>query len=238
MKKFLCLLVAAALIISFSACSETPEYENNSSASEEIFDPKEYGYSETDAENIVKWNLDIIYKGSVSEEGAESFGATQDDIKVFHENEILPEAESLLILLGGEKYREDFFERCFFAMNEIYSKAEYSIGKAVKTTETSFEVPVEVTPYLWMEYVESVFSERLEKLFEEYPEMNSETISDEDFEKYEKLLSQMILEIFEEIPKKASYGDPVTVIVEVVQLEDGTWETTEESFTELTEILI
>ena len=40
MKKFLCLLVAAALIISFSACSETPEYENNSSASEEILTRK------------------------------------------------------------------------------------------------------------------------------------------------------------------------------------------------------
>lgn len=235
MKKTLCLFIILAILLAFSACSEKTEQENDISEevvseNEEVFDPKEYNYTEKDAQNLIQWNLDIIYKSAIPDEGAATFGLTEEDVENFHINEILRESENLVTLVGAEKYYEDIHERCFIIIENTYKKANYTVGEAFKTSEKSFNVELEIVPFLWMDYVKTHLSDFFEKLYQEYPEMAFEDVPEEEYEKYEKILSDEILKLFEEASEKAEYGEPETIIVEVVQLEDGTWDTTEESF--------
>ncbi len=244
LKKVFLVLLIFLLAFSLSACNENSDssyYESESdeiSNSEEIpvtedtSEPEEeYEYSEKDAQNLVQWNLDVIYFGTLSKEGAESFGMTSEAVEYEHMQTILYEAENLYMLVGEDKYIEDAFEKCFYIMNNIYAQADYTVNEAIKIDESHFEIEIDVRPIMFNEYLSSGFANAIK----EHPELESADLSEEDFEKQ---VAEIIFEVFENFSNNIEYGDPVTVNATVEQGPNGNWEIEEKDFNKLIDTII
>lgn len=206
------------------------------------------------AEALVRNNLELLYRGTYSEEFLEEVGYSGDDAQASYENNMEVEANYILYYYrtatyghsNGNSYtyltseqQQEAVELC----KEIYGKVRYTVGSAVRQEDGSFAVSVQYSPLdihelvdlEWVEF-ESAFVGRYDDV--ETGEMNDDEYDDWLEEEVFPAYNQAVLELLRSKLADAGYGEPAAAVIKVTMDENGYYSMDFTSFDAFDRVLV
>lgn len=193
------------------------------------------GVTEKDAEVYVKGHLDAAYLGICSKEYTDLVeDMTEDDAEEMHRNNITWEAEILLEDFFQVEYPTDeMTQRAEELIEEIYSKAKYSVGTGSKTKDGDFVVEVTVSP---IEVLNLITDEDLLDALEQSGYVEAET--DEEVQAADAVYGMLALDKLEELLPRLTYGEDQIIMLQLKPDDEGYYTLVETGIQKVDEVMI
>lgn len=191
------------------------------------------------AETLVRNNLELIYRGTCSEEFLEEVGYNEETAKASYENNMEVEANYILYyyravtyghssgnsytLLSSE-HRQAAIDLC----KEIYAKVRYTVGRAEEQEDGSFAVSVQYSPLDLHELVDKEWVEFETGFVKRYDDVKKSEMSDSEYNEWlEKEVfpayNQAVLDLLRSKLADAGYGEQATAAIKVTKGDDDSY---------------
>lgn len=191
------------------------------------------------AETLVRNNLELIYRGTCSEEFLEEVGYNEETAQASYENNMEVEANYILYyyrtvtyghssgnsytLLSSE-HRQAAIDLC----KEIYAKVRYTVGSATEQEDGSFAVSVRYSPLDLHELVDKEWTEFETAFVKRYDDVNTGEMDDSEYNKWleEEVFpayNQAVLDLLRSKLADAGYGEQATATLKVTKDDDGSY---------------
>lgn len=191
------------------------------------------------AETLVRNNLELIYRGTCSEEFLEEVGYNEETAQASYENNMEVEANYILYyyrtvtyghssgnsytLLSSE-HRQAAIDLC----KEIYAKVRYTVGSATEQEDGSFAVLVQYSPLDLHELVDKEWAEFETAFVKRYDDVNTGEMDDSEYNKWleEEVFpayNQAVLDLLRSKLADAGYGEQATATLKVTKDDDGSY---------------
>lgn len=183
------------------------------------------GMNEKDAKAYVQATLDANYKG-IFKEYIKITDSTEKEAKEMYKNNMDTVMSSFV---ADDSITEDVSEKYKELFQEIYAKANYTIGKVEKTGE-GFDVEVQAMQLQVFDGIEDELVEITKKEVGKSKEQLSE-------EEIDTIAYETLYDLLSEKVKDPIYGNEQTIIVRVVKDSDGIWMISDSDLTEIDKAL-
>lgn len=210
------LLLAAALLLSLTACGEK-------------------GMTTEDASKCVQVELDATYKGQF--QGFVEFysNVTTEDAKGQYDANLEGESKVLLLGLGPEspdgsgdtvEPTEMQLHRAKELYKKIYAKADYTVASSTKQDDGTFAVKVTIRPIDVLHLLSDNYETGFEAFFTKFGAVDTESMSDEEFENwYLNVFApeyyDTLLDLLEDQVDNIGYMDEKSIVIQVQKDEEG-----------------
>lgn len=194
----------------------------------------ESGISTVDATALVKGNLDEIYLGVFDPDYLKSVDITENQAEETYLNGLETEAKYCFYYYsytanGDSSYNyvtDEQLQDMIDAYKEIYSYSRYTVQPAVKQSDGTFAVKVVFEPLDIHVQVDDEWEQFGEDFFAQYDEVDLEGMSDTEFqtwmeEEFFPTYNQAIIDLVKSKIPTIGYEDETSVVIQVVQDEDG-----------------
>jgi len=182
---------------------------------------------------LVKGNLDEIYLGTADEAYLELTGSTLEECLANYEEGLIAEAELFCYYFSIEYPTEEIISEIASLYKEIYAKANYSVGQAQKLSNSSYLIPVEVSPIDIFEVALSNWDSGMADFYESNAGRDAANFSDEEYAQWDADWAQAIISHIRAQLPSLSYKDAVKTDVYVNKNENGVWIMDKASFYEV-----
>lgn len=169
------------------------------------------GMNEKDAKAYVLATLDANYKGNFKEY-IKITDSTEKEAKEMYKNNMDTVMSSFV---ADDSVTEDMSEKYKELFQEIYAKANYTIGKVEKTGE-GFDVEVKTAQFQIFDGVEDELVENTKKEVKKSKEQLSE-------EEIDTIAYETLYELLAEKVKNPVYENEQSLTVKVIKDSDGVW---------------
>lgn len=181
---------------------------------------------ESAAPTLVQGNVDLLYKGSCTQEYLELVGSSQEDCLPYYQECMELQAQAFLSCF--EVYDPDGTQRERFTvlMKELYARAEYTVGACAQVDETHFLVDVSVSPLDFPQQVCDSFSTGLQLFHQRYGQLTDadlNAMTDSEYAEYEALWADGIYTCCRTALSSPRYREAVTVQMAVSKTPEGLW---------------
>lgn len=183
------------------------------------------GMNEKDAKAYVLATLDANYKGNFKEY-IKITDSTEKEAKEMYKNNMDTVMSSFV---ADDSVTEDMSEKYKELFQEIYAKANYTIGKVEKTGE-GFDVEVKTAQFQIFDGVEDELVENTKKEVKKSKEQLSE-------EEIDTIAYETLYELLAEKVKNPVYENEQSLTVKVIKDSDGVWMIPEGNLTEIDKAL-
>ena len=193
------------------------------------------GLTEKDAETYIKGHLDAYYLGTYTQEYIELVeDMTEDDAKEMHRDNVEWEAEYLLQEFMGVDYPTDeMAQRAEELIEEVYSKAQYTVGTGSKTKDGDFVVEVTVSPIEVLNLITD------EDLFDALEQSGyAEAVTDEEVEAADAVYGMLALDLLEQALPQLTYGEDQIIMLQLKPDDDGYYTLVETGIQKVDEVMI
>ena len=193
--------------------------------------------NEEKATALVQGNLDEIYLGKFDPDYLELVDITENEAEETYLEGLEVEAETFMYYFNIEYPTDELKEEIIELYKKIYATSKYTVNPATKLDDNTFAVKVEVEPINIFELVNEDFDERMESLYEKYPDIGA--LSEEEYEAMDAEWARIVLDLCDEkLPEMGYTGESKSVVIQVVRDEDGTWSMLGDDFYTLDEYII
>lgn len=196
------------------------------------------GVTASDAKDLVQGNLDEIYLGKFDPEYLKLVDITEEEARQTYEEGLEVEAEMFAYYFDIYNMTDELKEEIIELYQEIYAQSKYTVGEASKLDESTFAVKVQVSPLDIFELVVDASEEALQPFFDKYENMDIASMSDEEYDAYDKEWADAVLDLCWEKLPEMGYGDERSLVIQVTLDEDDYWVMSGDDFNNLDEIII
>ena len=202
------------------------------------------GVNRKDASVYIQGELDAVYRGVYNEDYLELVeGMTRADAEEKYQSNVSAEAEYLLYYFLEMEYPDDAVTaKAESLIKEIYSHAQYTVGKADKLQSGDFVVevvlsPIEIMPLLPEEsYSENWQAACAEKGITTQEELNS--VSEEEYAAIDAVYAMSMLEELEALLPQLDYGEDQEIMLQLELGDDNYYSLVEEDWQYLDGVMI
>ena len=204
-RRILTLLLAFCLLTALTACFSS-------------------GITAEDAAAYLQGDLDAYYKGIYDEGYIDMVeDMTLEDAKAAHQENVELEAENLMYILGIEYPNDAVTAKAQELIEEIYSHAKYTVGKASKMDNGDYALEVKLSP---IEVVSLITDELCNEVYEHVLAENDlsyeEVFSDEELYIMTDVEYGMhILAELEALMPELTYGKEQSIMFQIALGDDG-----------------
>lgn len=196
------------------------------------------GVTASDAKDLVQGNLDEIYLGKFDPEYLKLVDITEEEARQTYEEGLEVEAEMFAYYFDIYNMTDELKEEIIELYQEIYAQSKYTVGEASKLDESTFAVKVQVSPLDIFELVVDASEEALQPFFDKYENVDIASMSDEEYDAYDKEWADAVLDLCWEKLPEMGYGDERSLVIQVTLDEDDYWVMSGDDFNNLDEIII
>lgn len=196
------------------------------------------GVTASDAKDLVQGNLDEIYLGKFDPEYLKLVDITEEEARQTYEEGLEVEAEMFAYYFDIYNMTDELKEEIIELYQEIYAQSKYTVGEASKLDESTFAVKVQVSPLDIFELVVDASEEALQPFFDKYEDVDIASMSDEEYDAYDKEWADAVLDLCWEKLPEMGYGDERSLVIQVTLDEDDYWVMSGDDFNNLDEIII
>lgn len=196
------------------------------------------GVTASDAKDLVQGNLDEIYLGKFDPEYLKLVDITEEEARQTYEEGLEVEAEMFAYYFDIYNMTDELKEEIIELYQEIYAQSKYTVGEASKLDESTFAVKVQVSPLDIFELVVDASEEALQPFFDKYENVDIASMSDEEYDAYDKEWADAVLDLCWEKLPEMGYGDERSLVIQVTVDEDDYWVMSGDDFNNLDEIII
>lgn len=204
-KRILTLLLAVFLLAALTACFNS-------------------GVTAEEAAAYLQGDLDAYYKGIYDEGYIDMVeDMTLEKAKAAHQENVEIEAENLVYILGVEYPNDAVAAKAQELMEEIYSHAKYTVGKASKMDNGDYALEVKVSP---IEVVSLITDELCNEVYERVLADNDlsfeEAYADDDlYIMVDAEYGMAILAELEALMPQLTYGTEQSIMFQLARDDDG-----------------
>ena len=196
------------------------------------------GVTASDAKDLVQGNLDEIYLGKFDPEYLKLVDITEEEARQTYEEGLEVEAEMFAYYFDIYNMTDELKEEIIELYQEVYAQSKYTVGEASKLDESTFAVKVQVSPLDIFELVVDASEEALQPFFDKYENVDIASMSDEEYDAYDKEWADAVLDLCWEKLPEMGYGDERSLVIQVTLDEDDYWVMSGDDFNNLDEIII
>ena len=208
-RKAAALVFAALMVLSLTACSAVVD---------EVVDK----LTESQMKALVQGNLDELYLGKFDEEYLKSVNSSATEAEEVHRELLEVKAEDFAYYFGIEFLTDDLRAEIVELCDQIYSKANYTVGEGTVVDDTTVSVEVTVYPIDIYQQMIDAAEEYMADFYAKYTEDVVNAMDDAAYVAYDAEWAGLVIDLCREKLPNLGYGEARTLGLQVT-LENDVW---------------
>ncbi len=190
------------------------------------------------ASRLVKGNLDAVYFGTAEEDYLALVDSSAAEIEAMYEQGMEVEAQAFALYYGVDYLTDELTDELADMYKQIYQSARYEVGTASEMADGSYGVPVRVWPLDIIQLVNERAGAYLDEYNSQFTDEQVAAMTEEEYQAYDTGWARAIIQCCLDSLPDMGYMEERSMVIQVMQDEDGLWNIYRDDFVSLDEAII
>ena len=220
-KRVFCAVLAVLMLFSLTACGK-----------------KGKKLSEEDAAALVQGRLDGLYKGEINDTYLKVLGLSEEQVRTEYEENLGIYAEFFARYFNVEYPTDELKAQLVLFFQELFSRANYTVGSVSKMEDGNFVVTVEVAPLDLVEQMDEAWDEWMVPFYAKYSSTDFTAMSDAEYQAMDSDWAGYVLDLAKDKLPGVGYMEAETLAVQVSKGDDGVWSISDDDIYTIDEYIV